>query len=145
MENQEQQCIFCSITEGKISSFKIGESQDSVAILEINPASKGHSLIIPRSHSSKPDKKLAEQVIKKLKKLKPKKIDIIPGNLQGHEILNVLPIYNQESLSKREKASQESLKGLQEKLNKVKEKKPRLKKEKPIPLEKLPKAPKRIP
>ena len=43
---QDQQCIFCSIIEGKMPSFKIAESDSAIAILEINPISKGHTIII---------------------------------------------------------------------------------------------------
>ena len=45
-----EQCIFCSIVAGKTPSFKISEDKDNIAILEINPLSKGHSLVIPKDH-----------------------------------------------------------------------------------------------
>src|SRR3972149_9691288 len=46
-----QQCIFCEIIEGKISTNKIAENEQALAVLEINPISKGHSLVIPKQHS----------------------------------------------------------------------------------------------
>jgi len=55
-DSSEQQCIFCSIVSNKIKSYKIGENQDAIAILEINPISKAHSLIIPKQHISEKEK-----------------------------------------------------------------------------------------
>lgn len=43
-------CIFCAIAECEIPSFKIYEDNDFIAYLDINPISKGHTLVIPKSH-----------------------------------------------------------------------------------------------
>ena len=43
-------CIFCMIAAGEIPSKKIYEDEFCVATLDIGPATKGHTLIIPRSH-----------------------------------------------------------------------------------------------
>lgn len=43
-------CIFCKITQGKIKSEKIAESNNFIAILDINPKSEGHALIISKKH-----------------------------------------------------------------------------------------------
>lgn len=51
-EFQKQQCIFCQIISGKIPSKKIYEDERSIAILDINPATKGHILLIPKEHYS---------------------------------------------------------------------------------------------
>src|SRR3989344_5275653 len=45
------QCIFCSINQGKIPSKKIGENEEAMAFLDINPRSKGHTIVIPRNHA----------------------------------------------------------------------------------------------
>src|SRR3989344_9518508 len=47
---QTQQCVFCGIALGKINSYKIYEDNDVVAALDINPANKGHVLVIPIMH-----------------------------------------------------------------------------------------------
>lgn len=47
---QQQQCIFCQITNGKVPSKKLYEDNICIAILDINPAAKGHILIIPKKH-----------------------------------------------------------------------------------------------
>jgi len=57
LSSQDQgQCIFCAITSGKMDSFKIDEVKEAIAVLEINPISKGHTLILPREHISSKDK-----------------------------------------------------------------------------------------
>jgi histidine triad (HIT) family protein len=49
-EFQKQQCIFCQIISGKIPSKKIYEDEVCIAILDINPATKGHILLLPKEH-----------------------------------------------------------------------------------------------
>ena len=44
-------CIFCAIAKGEIPSFKVYEDDLVVAYLDINPFAKGHTLVIPKSHS----------------------------------------------------------------------------------------------
>ena len=44
------ECLFCKIIEGTIPSRKVFESQDCYAFLDIFPAAKGHTLVIPKSH-----------------------------------------------------------------------------------------------
>ena len=43
-------CIFCKIVAGEIPSLKIHEDETCIATLDIGPASKGHTLIIPKKH-----------------------------------------------------------------------------------------------
>ncbi|MBU0470218.1 MAG: HIT domain-containing protein [Nanoarchaeota archaeon] len=49
-ELQKQQCIFCQILAGKVPSKKIYEDEVCTVIIDINPASKGHLLIMPKEH-----------------------------------------------------------------------------------------------
>ena len=44
-------CVFCSILQGKIPSTRIHEDDVCVVFMDINPATRGHSLVVPRSHS----------------------------------------------------------------------------------------------
>ena len=48
MEN----CIFCKIANGEIPSATLYEDEDFRVILDLGPASKGHSLILPKSHAA---------------------------------------------------------------------------------------------
>lgn len=43
-------CIFCKIIKGEIPSYKVYEDEYVFAFLDINPVSKGHTLIIPKKH-----------------------------------------------------------------------------------------------
>lgn len=47
---RDENCIFCKIAEGVIPSATIYEDEDFRVILDIEPASKGHALIIPKEH-----------------------------------------------------------------------------------------------
>ena len=44
-------CIFCKIINGEIPSFTVYEDNDFKAILDLSPATKGHTLVIPKEHS----------------------------------------------------------------------------------------------
>ena len=46
----EDNCIFCKIVKGGKENF-LWESKDNIALLDVNPQSKGHMLIIPKKHS----------------------------------------------------------------------------------------------
>ncbi len=43
-------CIFCKIVAGEIPSYKVYEDESVVAFLDIEPISKGHTLIVPKKH-----------------------------------------------------------------------------------------------
>lgn len=45
-------CIFCAIAAGEIPSFKVYEDDLVLAYLDINPCSKGHTLVIPKAHAT---------------------------------------------------------------------------------------------
>lgn len=49
-ENSEKACIFCEIVAGRAHSHKIYEDDLTLSILDINPFSRGHSLVIPKRH-----------------------------------------------------------------------------------------------
>ena len=43
-------CVFCGIADGKVSSKKVYEDDYLIAVLDINPANKGHVLLFPKVH-----------------------------------------------------------------------------------------------
>ena len=63
MEN----CIFCKIANGEIPSATLYEDEDFRVILDLGPASKGHSLILPKSHAANiyelPDETAAKAMV----------------------------------------------------------------------------------
>ena len=48
---KKDDCIFCKIAAGEIQSATVYEDDDFRAILDLGPAAKGHTLVIPKSHS----------------------------------------------------------------------------------------------
>lgn len=44
-------CIFCKIASGEIPSYTIYEDDDFKAFMDISPASKGHTILIPKQHA----------------------------------------------------------------------------------------------
>jgi len=49
-------CIFCKIIKKEIPSLIVYEDKNTLAFLDINPASKGHTLVIPKAHAKTIDK-----------------------------------------------------------------------------------------
>jgi|WetSurMetagenome_2_1015567.scaffolds.fasta_scaffold466113_2 histidine triad (HIT) family protein len=47
---KKDDCIFCRIADHKIPSIIIAENSQAIAIMDINPATPGHILVLPRSH-----------------------------------------------------------------------------------------------
>ena len=47
---EPKQCPFCLMSEGKIDTTKVYEDKNFLAVLEIKPANKGHTIIIPKRH-----------------------------------------------------------------------------------------------
>ncbi|MGN0396318.1 MAG: HIT family protein [Coprococcus sp.] len=43
-------CIFCKIANGEIPSATVYEDSICRVILDVNPANKGHALVIPKEH-----------------------------------------------------------------------------------------------
>ena len=47
---KKDDCIFCKIANGEIPSDTVYEDENFRAILDLSPAVKGHTLILPKSH-----------------------------------------------------------------------------------------------
>lgn len=45
-------CLFCGIVAGTIPSVTVAQDESTVAFMDINPASDGHLLVIPKRHST---------------------------------------------------------------------------------------------
>mgnify|MGYP001616358537 CR=1 FL=1 len=120
-KSKPSECIFCQIAKNKIPSYKIAENKKSISILEINPLSKGHSIILPLEHVKiekmpKSSLSLAQKIAKKIKKkLKPEDVKIESSSFMGHAMINIIPIYKDTPLKKTQ-ASEKDLKELQKKL-----------------------------
>ena len=49
---RDDNCIFCKIANGDIPAATLYEDEDFRVILDLGPASKGHSLILPKNHAA---------------------------------------------------------------------------------------------
>lgn len=50
-ESTAASCIFCSIVAGDLPSSRIDEDERTITFLDINPATRGHALVVPREHA----------------------------------------------------------------------------------------------
>lgn len=48
--SSDPSCIFCKIARGELPAARVFETDQAVAILDINPVNPGHVLLLPRSH-----------------------------------------------------------------------------------------------
>ena len=85
---REENCIFCKIAAGEIPSATLYEDDDFRVILDIEPASKGHALILPKEHYAnlyELDDALAAKALVLAKKMITKLTDIL--GCEGYNIL----------------------------------------------------------
>jgi len=45
-------CLFCKIVAGEIPATIVAEDERTIAFMDINPATHGHALVIPRAHAA---------------------------------------------------------------------------------------------
>lgn len=132
------ECIFCKIVKGEIPSFKVFENDKVFCFLDINPLTKGHTLVIPKEHYENvfdiPEIDLKEiiSVAKKLSAKIKETLDADGVNLVNasgeaaeqdvfHFHLHIVPRYRNDGLEMNKwwqpkKADPEELKQLAEKL-----------------------------
>lgn len=106
-------CIFCNIVEGKIPSYTIFEDKIVKVMMDINPVSNGHLLIIPKKHFTNlididektllHIQKTAKEMFKLLKnKLNIDGLTLCQNNEYGQEIkhyhLHLIPRYKNDNV-----------------------------------------------
>jgi histidine triad (HIT) family protein len=127
-----QECPFCSMVEGKIPVKKVYEDQTIMAVLDINPATKGHIIVFPKKHAtllSQVDDNIVGQLFKVANMLSTAVFDIVKaegtnivvsnGSAAGqrgpHVVVNVIPRFADDKVSiawNGDKASDEELEEL---------------------------------
>jgi histidine triad (HIT) family protein len=50
MANTKRDCVFCAIVAGKADAYRIYEDEQSLCLLDINPFTNGHCLVISKRH-----------------------------------------------------------------------------------------------
>jgi len=81
-------CLFCKIANNEEKSFGVYEDKFVKAFLDINPASEGHTLVIPKKHYMnifEVDSKILSKLILTVKKLSSKYKKIL--NVDGVNII----------------------------------------------------------
>jgi len=48
----ESDCLFCGIVAGDVPAQIVDSDDHTVAFMDINPATPGHALVVPRAHSA---------------------------------------------------------------------------------------------
>ncbi len=85
---RDENCIFCKIAAGEIPSTTLYEDDDFRVIMDIEPASKGHALILPKEHYAnlyELDDALAAKVLVLAKKMIAKLTPIL--GCEGYNVL----------------------------------------------------------
>ena len=45
-------CLFCKIVAGDLPATIVAEDERTVSFMDINPATRGHALVVPRDHTA---------------------------------------------------------------------------------------------
>jgi histidine triad (HIT) family protein len=51
MAQPASDCLFCKIVAGEVPATRVREDERTIAFMDINPATRGHLLVIPRAHA----------------------------------------------------------------------------------------------
>lgn len=127
-------CIFCAIAEGESPSFKVYEDDEVLAYLDINPFTKGHTLVIPKQHRTgllDAEDSLLASVLPKVKKVAAHLKSALPcdgfnilqnngeaaGQTVRHIHFHIIPRYAGEPLAfESHKGDMDELKALSERI-----------------------------
>ncbi len=112
----EGKCVFCSIAAGQIPSKVVYQDDAVTSVLDINPASKGHTLVIPKQHFNSiyeiPQNQFLQIMAVAdavgysiLLAQAPKNVDmlytqeIVKGNVTPHALIHLIPRYDEDSIN----------------------------------------------
>ncbi len=116
-------CIFCKIIAGDIPSHKVYEDDATLAFLDINPASRGHTLVVPKHHADDlydmaPDALsnvavIAQQIALRIRQvMQPDGVNIIQntgaaaGQAVFHYHVHVVPRWHEDGVLKWKRPSE---------------------------------------
>ena len=51
MAEPDPNCLFCKIVAGELPATIVAEDERTVSFMDINPATRGHALVVPREHA----------------------------------------------------------------------------------------------
>ena len=52
MADRDPDCLFCKIVAGDLPATIVAEDDRTVSFMDINPATRGHALVVPREHAT---------------------------------------------------------------------------------------------
>ncbi len=114
-QQKGRQQVFRMIANKEIDSVIVAESNEAIAVLEINPLSRGHTMVIPKEEVSKKENmpkgvvSFAEGIVKKIERsLKSKKVNMVIGEKMGEAVIDLIPVYDKENSGNRGTFSPES-------------------------------------
>ena len=102
--------IFTRIVRGEIPSYKVAEDERFFAFLDINPLTKGHTLVVPKQETDYlfvlDDRTLADMIVfakriaRKLKeKIEWKKVAVVVLGLEvPHAHIHLIPIQDEKDV-----------------------------------------------
>lgn len=130
-----EQCPFCNIIGGTLPGYKVYEDDSTVAILDINPGTPGHLLLMPKVHIATIKEMNDIQLAKFFLVARALSIALLGIGAQGvnmhysmgeiagqrvpHMILHIVPRYKDDKVVfyyEPKKQSEEDLKQMQQKI-----------------------------
>jgi len=124
-QSKKEKGIFRMIVDKEADALEVGENKKAIAVLDINPISKGHTIVIPKAavknSKNMPNnvftlaKAMAKHIIKNLG---AKSADIHSENKFNEVIVYVIPIYDSPLHlgSPRQKVPREELEAIASKI-----------------------------
>jgi len=104
-----EDCIFCKIVKGEIPCFKVYEDKDFLAFLDINPNTKGMTIVVTKKHYPSYVFNMPEEVyekfmktVKKIAKILDKVLDVkrtamvMEGMGINHAHIKLYPLHGLE-------------------------------------------------
>jgi histidine triad (HIT) family protein len=52
MAERDPDCLFCKIVAGELPATIVAEDERTVSFMDINPATRGHALVVSRAHAT---------------------------------------------------------------------------------------------
>jgi histidine triad (HIT) family protein len=52
MPGRDADCLFCKIIAGELPATVVSEDERTLSFMDINPATRGHALVVPREHAA---------------------------------------------------------------------------------------------
>jgi len=83
-------CIFCKIAKGEIDSAKVWEDDEFLAILDVNPNTRGMTLVLSKEHYDSYAFDIPEDVYQKLMRASKKVAKILEKGLNVRRVAMVM-------------------------------------------------------